>query len=158
MDIDPLDCSFRLNVALDICGHIATVAVCNCGILTIVHTGMPCCRHRTRHITPSQYKYTNTEPTCRCAIDVECHTGSHKYPIWCLRSDLIDKSFPTVHTRSERSTIMLLILVAFNEKLGSRCHIRPVANTDPVACESTAASHIKNITPSEWRSGMHICI
>ena len=30
------------------------------------HTGMPCRRHRTWHPTPSQY--TDTGPTCRCAI------------------------------------------------------------------------------------------
>ena len=30
------------------------------------HTGMPCLRHRTGHPTPSQY--TDTGPTCRCAV------------------------------------------------------------------------------------------
>ena len=69
------------------------------------HTGMPCCRHRTRHSTPSQY--TDTEPTCRCAIHW-CRTShwNTQLPIlmsW-VRPDWGVLPRPSTHT-SEHSTL-----------------------------------------------------
>ena len=68
------------------------------------HTEMPCRRHRTRHPTPSQY--TDTGPTCRCAIH-RCGTShwNTQLPIlmsW-VRPDREILPRPSTHT-SERST------------------------------------------------------
>ena len=68
------------------------------------HTEMPCRRHRTRHPTPSQY--TDTGPTCRCAIHW-CGTShwNTQLPIlmsW-VRPDREILPRPSTHT-SERST------------------------------------------------------
>ena len=68
------------------------------------HTGMPCRRHRTWHPTPSQY--TDTGPTCRCAIH-RCGTShwNTQLPIlmsW-VRPDREILPRPSTHTR-ERST------------------------------------------------------
>ena len=52
-----------LTALLNIWGNIATAVVL---WPMCCHTGMPCCRHRTWHPTPSQY--TATGPTCRSAI------------------------------------------------------------------------------------------
>ena len=52
---------------LNIWGHIATVPETAVVLWPMCcHTGMPCHRHRTWHPTPSQF--TDTGPTCRCAI------------------------------------------------------------------------------------------
>ena len=68
------------------------------------HTEMPCLRHRTRHPTLSQY--TDTGPTCCCAIHW-CGTShwNTQLPIlmsW-VRPDREILPRPSTHT-SERST------------------------------------------------------
>ena len=58
-------CLFGFNVAFK---HLRS----QCLLVAVVlwpmccHTGMSCRRHRTRHPTPT--RYTDTGPTCRCAI------------------------------------------------------------------------------------------
>ena len=68
------------------------------------HTEMPCRRHRTQHPTPSQY--TDTGPTCRCAIH-RCGTShwNTQLPIFMswVRPDREILPRPSTHT-SERST------------------------------------------------------
>ena len=69
------------------------------------HTGMPCCRHRTWHPTPSQY--TDTGPTCRCAIHW-CGTSHLNTQLPLLLSwvwpDREILPWPSTHT-SECSTL-----------------------------------------------------
>ena len=61
-------CFFGLNVTY----KTSEVIWQQCLLVAVVlwpmccHTGMPCRRHRTWHPTPSQY--TDTRPTCHCAI------------------------------------------------------------------------------------------
>ena len=69
------------------------------------HTGIPRRRHRTRHPTPSQY--TDTGPTCRCAIHW-CGTShwNTQLPVsksW-VRPEREILPWPSTHT-SERSTL-----------------------------------------------------
>ena len=72
------------------------------------HTRMPCRRHRTWHPTPSQY--TDTGPTCRCAIHwcVTSHWNT-QLPIlmFWVRPDQEILLQPPIHT-SKHSTLVLL--------------------------------------------------
>ena len=73
------------------------------------HTGMPCRRHRTRHPTPSQY--TDTGPTCRCAIHW-CETSHWNTAIYTHFNVLgetrpVNRS-PTFHTHQRTHNLMLL--------------------------------------------------
>ena len=66
------------------------------------HTDMPCRRHRTRHPTPSQY--TDTGPTCHCAIHC-CNTQLPILMSW-VRPSPDRKILPWLSTQtSERSTL-----------------------------------------------------
>ena len=58
---------------------------------------------QTQDMTPTRHSIQTWVGPVVLSIDVECHTGIHNYPILCLGSDSIRKSFHT-HT-SERSTL-----------------------------------------------------
>ena len=91
----------------NIWGHITTVPTCSSGTLTNVlphWNAMPQTQDTTPHPTPSQY--TDTGPTCRCAIHW-CGTShwNTQLPIlmsW-VRPDREILPRPSTHT-SERST------------------------------------------------------
>ena len=61
------------------------------------HTEMPSRRHRTRHPTPS--KYTDTGPTCRCAI--HCNTYASKQLLYH------DTGWGRLSTRKENQRLCL---------------------------------------------------
>ena len=80
-----------------------------CSTLTNVVTGTPCHRHRTWHSTPSQY--TDTGPTCHCAIHwCRMSHWNAQLPIFIV----LDKTrsghpSPTFHTRQQTHNFMMLL-------------------------------------------------
>ena len=100
------------------------------------HTGMPRRRHRTWYpgFTPSQY--TNTGPTCGCAIHW-CGTSHWNTQLPILMSSIRPVReilpCPSIHT-SERSTLCTGMLVV-SRQLGRKYRTNRVLNPGPVMCE-----------------------
>ena len=100
---------------------------------------MPCRRHRTRHPTPSQY--TDTGPTCRCAIQW-CGTPHCNTQLPILMSGgggLIGKSFPDIPQTPANAQLDALMVVN-SRKLSRKYHTNRVLNRGPVVCESITLS------------------
>ena len=107
------------------------------------HTRMSCHRHRTWHPTPSQY--TDTGPTCRCAIHW-CRT-SHWYTQYLGRYP-IGKCFPDfshthththTHTPANDRLYDSVIMVVVSQKLDTKCTVHNESWTRDIS-SPTAAS------------------
>ena len=86
------------------------------------HTGMSCHRHRTQHSTLSQY--TDTGPTCRCAIHW-CGTShwNTQLPIlmsW-VRPDL--EILPDLPHTPANAQFYDAVIVVVSQKLGRKCTV-----------------------------------
>ena len=98
------DCPKRLIIACLFVGVLTSLLNIWSLLVSVVlwpmccHTGMSCCRHMTWHPTCHSIQ-TRGRPVVVLSFDVECHTGIHDYPFYCLCSDQIEKSFPVLpHT------------------------------------------------------------
>ena len=97
---------------------------------------MLCCRHRTWHPTPSQY--TDTGPTCRCAIRW-CGTSHWNTQLPILMSCLSWKSFPDLpHTTANAQLDAVMVVNSW--KFSRKYYTNQVLNPGPVVCESITLS------------------
>ena len=94
-----------LKLLLNIWGHIATV---------------PACNSVTRHPTPSYY--TDTGPTCRCAIQW-CDTShwNTQLPISMSGKNTIGKSLPDLPHIPANVQLYDAVMVVVSRKLGIKC-------------------------------------
>ena len=107
------------------------------------HTEMPCRRHRTRHPTPSQY--TDTGPTCRCAIH-RCGTSHWNTQLPILMSWVrpIQEILP--HTPAS-AQLYDTDMVVVRRKLCIKFHTIQGLNPGPVVCASITLYACRQLLP-----------
>ena len=114
---DRLFVCWGLTSFLNIWGHITTVPACSSGTLTNV---LPL-RIVIPHNTPPRHSIqTQGRPVVVLQIDVERHTWIHNYPLRCLGSYPIEKSFSDLPHTAANAQLYDAVMVVVSQKLGRK--------------------------------------
>ena len=113
------------------------------------HIGMSCRRQRTQHPTPSQY--TNTGPSCCCAINwsgMSYQNTQLPTLMSFVRPDQEIILRPSTHQRTLNSIYDAFMVVA-RRKLGRKYCTNWVLNPGHVVCESITLSARPQLLPTD---------
>ena len=116
---------------LNIWGHITTVPTSSSGTLTNVLKH----RHRTWHPIPSQY--TDTGPTCHCAMHWcgTSHWNTQLPILMCLvRPD--HEILPRPFTHIANAELYDAVIVVVSQKFGRQCTVPTGSSTRDLWCAS----------------------